>query len=183
MESPLPTLVLSLLFYHISEPTLTYIYNRSDLSLSSLLLSPPYLLAMTLGLLEFFVLPHPAQILTYYPGVFLIILGECIRKTAWLTARHSFNHRLQTERKQGHVLVTWGIYRYTRHPSYTGWFLWAIGTQVLLGNCVCALGFGIVAWRFFRTRVEIEEYWLEDMFGSEWLTWKERTWSGLPAIA
>ena len=29
-----------------------------------------------------------------------------------------------------HQLVTSGVYGYCRHPSYAGWFLWSVGTQV-----------------------------------------------------
>jgi uncharacterized membrane protein len=32
-------------------------------------------------------------------------------------------------------------YRYVRHPGYLGWFIWAVGTQVLLANPVCTLLF------------------------------------------
>lgn len=70
----------------------------------------------------------------YYISVFgllLCIFGEVIRKSAIFTASTNFNHIVQTEKEQNHVLVTHGIYSLCRHPSYVGWFYWSIGTQVL----------------------------------------------------
>lgn len=46
------------------------------------------------------------------------------------TAKHNFNHVVQSERSDNHQLVTHGVYSLCRHPSYVGWFYWSIGTQV-----------------------------------------------------
>ena len=46
------------------------------------------------------------------------------------TAKTNFNHYVQYVKQQGHELVTTGVYSFCRHPSYVGWFLWSIGTQV-----------------------------------------------------
>lgn len=71
-----------------------------------------------------------------------------------LHAGSNFNHLVQKEKKVGHVLVTGGVYRYLRHPSYFGFFWWGLGTQVVLGNAVCLVGYAVVLWRFFRRRIE-----------------------------
>jgi protein-S-isoprenylcysteine O-methyltransferase Ste14 len=41
--------------------------------------------------------------------------------------------------KQGHALVTHGLYRYVRHPIYTGDMLLLLGLELAL-NSWCALG-------------------------------------------
>ena len=69
-------------------------------------------------------------------------------------AGSNFNHLIQSKKKQGHVLVTGGIYKHLRHPSYFGFFWWGLGTQVVLGNTVCLVGYAVVLWRFFRRRIE-----------------------------
>lgn len=63
-------------------------------------------------------------------GLFMVLCGEGLRKAAMLTAGSNFNHIVQNEKAQSHVLVTSGVYAYFRHPSYVGWFYWSIGTQV-----------------------------------------------------
>lgn len=42
----------------------------------------------------------------------------------------------------------------TRHPSYFGFFYWAMGTQIALANPVSTLVFAIVLWRFFNRRIK-----------------------------
>lgn len=71
-----------------------------------------------------------------------------------LHAGSNFNHLVQKEKRAGHVLVTRGVYRYLRHPSYFGFFWWGLGTQVVLGNVVCLVGYAVVLWRFFKRRIE-----------------------------
>ena len=61
-----------------------------------------------------------------------------------LTAGKAFTHRLWSVKRPEHKLVTWGIYRHLRHPAYLGWFLWSVGTQLLLCNLVCLVGFVLV---------------------------------------
>ncbi|CAN0453530.1 unnamed protein product, partial [Hapterophycus canaliculatus] len=36
----------------------------------------------------------------------------------------------ERQREESHQLVTSGVYRFLRHPSYFGWFWWSLGTQV-----------------------------------------------------
>ena len=60
----------------------------------------------------------------------MCIFGEVLRKTAMVTASSGFTHTVQNKRKENHKLVTSGVYSWARHPSYVGWFYWAIATQV-----------------------------------------------------
>lgn len=63
-------------------------------------------------------------------GVLLCVGGEVLRKLAMFTAKTNFSHIVQSVHEEGHQLVTHGVYKYCRHPSYVGWFYWSIGTQV-----------------------------------------------------
>ena len=119
-------------------------------------------------------------------------------------AGSNFNHLIQSKKKQGHVLVTGGIYKHLRHPSYFGFFWWGLGTQVVLGNTVCLVGYGVVLWRFFRRRIESmlipfrglrrdllltggrscteEETLLIGFFGIDYVRYRDRTRVGIPFI-
>jgi hypothetical protein len=70
--------------------------------------------------------------------------GNTKRKELQVTAGPSFTHVIRHERQQGHHLVTHGIYHVVRHPGYLGWFVWSVGTQILLCNPFCAVGFAFV---------------------------------------
>lgn len=89
-------------------------------------------------------------------GFVLLIVGQVVRTIAMATAASNFNHHVQSQHQEGHVLVNSGLYRYLRHPSYFGFFWWGLGTQLVLGNAVCFVGYALVLWRFFSTRIKRE---------------------------
>ena len=79
-------------------------------------------------------------------GLAMVVAGDALRKTAEITARHNFTHKIMTRRRAEHVVVRRGVYRHVRHPGYLGWFVWSVGTQVLLCNPACVVAF-TVFWR------------------------------------
>lgn len=83
-------------------------------------------------------------------------LGQMTRSLAMSQAGSNFNHNVQVERKEGHVLVQHGVYAVLRHPSYFGFFWWGLGTQLVLQNVVCLVGYAVVLWRFFANRIRRE---------------------------
>lgn len=170
-----------LLLYHGSELALVATYTPEHLSAASLLLSPSYLLAMALALAEHaaertLVPAYKAQVLaaTFGPGLAVTAVGEALRIAAWATARGCFTHRIQHKRRPGHVLITHGVYAWVRHPGYLGWGVWAVGTQLVLGNVAAAVAFAGVSWLFFRRRIRTEEAALVTMFGDEYGTYRRR---------
>eukprot|EP00891_Asterochloris_glomerata_P002489 jgi/Astpho2/2489/Aster-04210 len=171
---PLGTFAITLGVFHLSEFLLTCLFNRTELSRQSWLVSRPYCLAMGLAVLEYLVVSRI--------GVGMVVLGEVIRKAAMVTAGHSFTHMLKFEKRQEHVLVTDGIYRYIRHPGYLGWLIWAIGTQLILVNPLCAAGFICTSWKFFSERIRIEEAQLEEFFGTAYTSYARRTATWIPFI-
>lgn len=87
-------------------------------------------------------------------GFVLTIIGQVVRTMAMAQAASNFNHHVQSEHQEGHVLVKTGLYGYLRHPSYFGFFWWGLGTQLVLGNVVCFVGYALVLWKFFSTRIK-----------------------------
>lgn len=97
-------------------------------------------------------------------GFALITLGQVVRSVAMAHAGTNFSHTPAKVKKEGHQLVSDGIYAWLRHPSYFGFFWWALGTQVLVGNKICLLGYVIALWTFFNRRIrgelkQTEEIW------------------------
>ena len=99
-------------------------------------------------------------------GCLLVAAGEALRKAAMLTAAHSFTHDLALRREATHRLVTRGPYALMRHPGYAGFAAYAVGTQLILRNPVCAVAFAVAVSRFLRARVEAEEALLVGFFGA-----------------
>ena len=90
---------------------------------------------------------------TIAAGLALVFVGQFVRSLAMAQAGVSFNHVISRERKDTHKLVTHGIYKFFRHPSYFGFFWWALGTQLMVGNKFCVFGYGLALWGFFSTRI------------------------------
>ena len=55
-----------------------------------------------------------------------------------------------------------------RHPSYAGWFLWSLGSQLILVNPICLLAYAYVSFSFFSERIYCEEFMLLKFFGKEY---------------
>ena len=120
--------------------------------------------------------------LTTTIGIGMVIFSQTIRSYAMMQCGESFNHYIQTLRKDNHILVTDGIYRYFRHPSYTGFYYWSIGTQMVLHNSVSALLFAVAGWKFFSQRIPYEERSLIRLFGDQYDDYVQRSYVGIPFV-
>jgi protein-S-isoprenylcysteine O-methyltransferase len=86
----------------------------------------------------------------------MIAVGQVVRSAAMIEAGTNFNHIVQHRKTIEHQLVTSGVYHYLRHPSYFGFFWWGLGTQLVLGNMLCFVGYAVILWMFFSRRISGE---------------------------
>mmetsp|Transcript_43485 Transcript_43485/g.69576 ORF Transcript_43485/g.69576 Transcript_43485/m.69576 type:complete len:281 (+) Transcript_43485:136-978(+) len=183
----------ALCFYHMSEFVVTMRYNSSIASCKSFLLdqSREYQIAMVASWLEFWL---QAFLFPWLKVSFLskciVVLGVCImfvgqyfRTGAMICAGSNFSHIIQFRKADKHQLVTTGLYSVSRHPSYFGWFWWSIGTQLLLCNPICTVGFAAAAYKFFSDRIPVEEKALVKFFPTEYPAYRARTPVGIPFIS
>lgn len=184
----LSEMFLALAFFHGSEYILAIaIHGKSNVTLSSLLVSKHYLIAMMFSFLEYFVeiLLFP-ELKEYWwvsnVGLLMVIVGEIIRKLAIITAGRAFTHLIRTSHEEHHNLVTHGIYKFVRHPGYCGFLIWSVGTQIMLCNLLSTIAFAIVVWRFFSQRIPYEEYFLRRFFGPQYVEYARRVPSGVPFV-
>jgi len=159
-----PFFLATLSLFHFLEYLLTAHYNPTYADISAYLLSHnglAYNLANGAAMAECIItslflptwqarLSNPGTIPF---GFAAVLLGQLVRSAAMATAGTNFNHIVQTKQNTGHVLVKRGVYAWLRHPSYFGFFWWGLGTQVVLGNVVCLVGYAIVLWKFFSSRI------------------------------
>lgn len=84
--------------------------------------------------------------------------------------------------RDGHRLVTEGIYGKLRHPMYSAFWLMALGQALLLPNwfagCAGLAGFGFL----FFLRIGPEERMMEQKFGEAYVSYKSRTDRIIPGI-
>jgi protein-S-isoprenylcysteine O-methyltransferase len=159
-----PWLFLSTLsIFHFLEFYTTAAYNTPKAWIASFLLTngDQYRQAHTMAFIETCVTSYffPSwQAKVHTPvvlalGIILVVVGQTVRSIAMAQAGTNFNHTVQSKKNDDHELVTTGLYTYFRHPSYFGFFWWGVGTQVMLGNTVCFLGYVGVLWYFFSRRI------------------------------
>ncbi|EGD83528.1 hypothetical protein PTSG_04137 [Salpingoeca rosetta] len=180
--------LVSLSVFHCSEYIMTALYNQHVLSFDSFLLnhSREYHAALAAAAVEYSLRSYFVPWLhfrpLFYTGLAMAVVGDVARKLAMMTAASNFKHIIATERDETHKLVTHGIYGWCRHPSYFGWSLWAVGTQVLLSNILCTGAYAYAAISFFRDRIEFEEAYLLRFFGNDYARYRATTWSGVPTV-
>ncbi|KAJ1995752.1 farnesyl cysteine-carboxyl methyltransferase [Coemansia spiralis] len=176
--------------YHICEYLSVAMYNPLRVSMESFMFQPDgedygYTVAMGISLIEYaltwWLFPGFKQpgLLTVI-GLLIALIGQVMRTLAMVTAKTSFNHYIARRRETDHQLITHGIYKYERHPSYVGFFLWATGLQIMLKNTLSLVLFVAALGFFFCSRTVHEENMLISFFGEQYLLYKQSTPSLVP---
>ncbi|XP_063708224.1 protein-S-isoprenylcysteine O-methyltransferase [Culicoides brevitarsis] len=175
--------------FHYSEYLGIAFSNPSTLSVDSFILnhSLHYHIAAVSSWIEFglesYFFPQMKEFsIIWIIGALICFSGEVLRKAAMITASQSFTHVVQFEKAQTHRLVTNGVFSLVRHPSYLGWFMWSIGTQLILANPVCIVIYAVASWKFFNDRIFMEEITLLNFFGEEYYQYQQKVPTGLPFI-
>ena len=164
-----PSFLAILSLFHFLEFYITAAYNPTVASISAFLFSQngsAYTIAHTMAFLECLIscrllgehkemlVGQKLTTLLLTLGFGMVAVGQGVRSLAMVHAGSNFNHTVQVRKKEGHELVTDGIYAWLRHPSYFGFFWWGLGTQLVMGNWLCLFGYTMVLWRFFHDRIQ-----------------------------
>jgi len=143
--------------------------------LSSLVLPVLFLLTPIFAFADY-PLPKPISIV----GVAVMVLA------LWLFWRShddlGTNWSKTLEIREGHELVSDGVYRSIRHPMYTSIFLFGICQGMLLQNWFVGWSALIAFSPLYLVRVGKEEAMMRDVFGSEYDAYMARTGRLLPKI-
>jgi protein-S-isoprenylcysteine O-methyltransferase len=115
-------------------------------------------------------------------GLVLALAGQFVRSAAMWTAGVSFTHLVAHHKRPEHVLITSGVYAWSRHPSYAGWFVWAVALQAMLLNPFCLVAYAAVAWKFFDARIRDEEEALIRFFGEDYRAYMRGVPTRIPLI-
>jgi protein-S-isoprenylcysteine O-methyltransferase Ste14 len=92
------------------------------------------------------------------------------------------NWSVSLELREGHQLVTQGVYRPIRHPMYASIWLWAIAQGMLLENWLAGWSVVPVFAAMYFLRTPREEKLMCEFFGEEYRQYMQRTGRLLPRI-
>lgn len=101
-----------------------------------------------------------------YTGASLFFLGMALRWIAILSLGKSFT--VQVAVKEDQQLKTNGVFRYIRHPSYTGLLFYNIGLGLLMFNWISLLVLFILPSIAVLNRIAYEEKILNSHFGKSY---------------
>jgi protein-S-isoprenylcysteine O-methyltransferase Ste14 len=85
------------------------------------------------------------------------------------------NWSITLEIREGHRLVTEGVYRRVRHPMYLALLLHGLGQAILLPNWVAGPAYLVVMLVLVAFRLGPEERMMRERFGAEYDAYAART--------
>lgn len=109
-------------------------------------------------------------------GMLIMVFGICIRIKAVLTLKKAFTLTVQISKEQH--LVTDGMYKFVRHPAYTGSILSLLGLSIILKNLFAILIVLICSLVCYKIRINVEEAILQTYFKK----YKKNTYKLFPYI-
>ena len=114
-----------------------------------------------------------------WTGVAVLVVGSSLRLWPVFVLGRRFSGFVAIQRN--HELVTTGIYRYVRNPSYLGLLVGSLGWALVFRS-----GVGIVITALLLiplvARMRSEERLLAEHFGAEYEGYRARTWRLVPGI-
>ncbi|MHC4629738.1 MAG: protein-S-isoprenylcysteine O-methyltransferase [Planctomycetota bacterium] len=84
--------------------------------------------------------------------------------------------------REGHTLVTAGVYRYLRHPMYAAHWLWAIAQALLIENWLAGLALLVTFLPLCLIRIPREEQMMLENFGEQYRQYMNRTGRLIPRL-
>ena len=129
--------------------------------------------------LHFLTVSSTAPLLLQIIGIGLTILGLIIAIAARKTLADNWSSNV--ELKKNHKLITEGVYKYVRHPIYTGITFMGLGAIVVDESIIVTIFFiGMVAFLIYKMKKE--ETLLLKHFPKEYPTYMKQTKALIPFI-
>ena len=123
---------------------------------------------------------HPLRIGPLVAGVMCIVIG------LWLFYRShadlGTNWSITLEVREGHRLITQGVYRWVRHPMYSALALYSVGQALVIPNWVAGLSNLVAFAVLLALRIGAEERMMTQQFGNEYAAYTVRTKRLIPRV-
>ena len=132
----------------------------------------PYMDARDLGVL-------PGGDALRWMGLTVLVAGVALRLGPMLELGRRFVSVVAVQPE--HTLHTRGFYARIRHPSYLGILLMDVGFVGVFRSTLGLALLPVVFW-MFRRRMDVEETFMVEQFGTEYRAYMERTRRILPGV-
>ena len=135
---------------------------------------------LVLGFLKIGALEGPARTAMVYAGYGMLLGGWLLRYWAQRELGKFFTGEVAVQRD--HAVISSGLYRWVRHPAYTGGVLSAFGFGMVLSTWLGAAISGVLLIWAYVNRVPREEALLAQQIGEPYRAYMARTWRFVPWI-
>jgi len=144
---------------------------------------PLLLMGLTMGWLSAYCDRHNSWTVrgdgVRYVGLIVFLAGVGLRVTAIRTLGRRFSVWVAIQ--ADHQLETSGIYRWVRHPSYTGAIMNLLGWAMVFRS-IAGMTLAIAMGLLLVSRIRAEEMLLIAAFGSEYEEYQNRSWKLVPFL-
>ena len=113
-------------------------------------------------------------------GSGILIVGVAVRWSAILALGRFFSVDVAMQKE--HRIIRSGLYRWIRHPAYTGLLLCFLGVGIAYENWLSLLLVMVPITAILVVRIASEEAALVEKFGGEYAEYKRQTRKLLPGI-
>ena len=113
-------------------------------------------------------------------GLITLLSGSLRRRHGWRMLGQHFTGNVKASHDQ--PVVERGIYRWVRHPSYTGGMLMYVGTALALTNWMSVLIITVAGAAAYMYRVRVEEQALQENLGGRYQEYMRRTKRFVPFV-
>ena len=117
--------------------------------------------------------PLVAGVMCFVIGLWLFYRSHADLGTNW---------SITLEVREGHRLITQGVYRGVRHPMYSALALYSVGQALVIPNWVAGLSNLVAFAILFALRVGAEERMMAQQFGNEYAAYTARTKRLIPRV-
>ena len=117
--------------------------------------------------------PLVAGVMCFVIGLWLFYRSHADLGTNW---------SITLEVREGHRLITQGVYRGVRHPMYSALALYSVGQALVIPNWVAGLSNLVAFAVLIALRVGAEERMMAQQFGNEYAAYTARTKRLVPRV-
>ena len=113
-------------------------------------------------------------------GMSLIVIGFMIRIHSILTLKQYFTYSVA--KVENHKIIETGLYKFIRHPGYLGQLIIFIGISISVSNWLSILVMMIPIIPGYLYRIRVEEKFMLEQLGEDYINYQERTKRIIPMI-
>jgi protein-S-isoprenylcysteine O-methyltransferase Ste14 len=113
-------------------------------------------------------------------GMGLIVIGLMIRIHSMLTLKQFFTYSIA--KVENHKIIETGLYKFIRHPGYLGQLIIFFGISTSISNWLSILVMMIPITVGYIYRIKMEESFMIEQMGEDYLNYQERTKRIIPLI-